>query len=186
MEKITASLIIEILGKPAEHVKESIEMLVTKLDAEKGVSVIEKKFHEPKPVEGSKELFTTFADLTAEFDTLEAYLNVIFGYMPSHLEVISPENLRMANYDLTDFANKLVQRLHFYDSIAKKMLADQDFLIKKMQEEAPELVKKIVDELKQNKMNKQKGSPVQKEKEEESAPESKDSKKKSKKSKKKN
>ena len=63
MSKLHVSLIIEILGRPAEHVKESLNMLVVKLGSEKGVKIIDKKYHEPAPVENSKDLFTTFAEV---------------------------------------------------------------------------------------------------------------------------
>jgi len=50
-KKITAAFIIEILGRPAEHIKQTITELIEKLCKEKGINVIEKTIHEPKKIE---------------------------------------------------------------------------------------------------------------------------------------
>ncbi|MEM4271532.1 MAG: hypothetical protein QXD13_00335 [Candidatus Pacearchaeota archaeon] len=142
MEKMRANLIIEIMGKPKEHVAESLKLLVDKLGSEKGVKITEKTLHEPVEVKDSKELFTTFAEISAEFDSFEKYLGIIFAYMPSNVEIISPESLQIKNSELTDVGNKLLARLHDYDAIAKKIIAEKNFLLAKLYEVAPHLFKK--------------------------------------------
>src|SRR3989344_2284176 len=114
MEKIKAMMILEILGKPSSHVKESLESLVSKLGAEKGVKILNKVINEPLVVEGSKELFTSFAEIEIEFDTIDMYIAVVFAYMPSNVEIISPEKMQVTNTYLNEVGNKIVQRLHNY------------------------------------------------------------------------
>ena len=141
MEKIQASLVLEILGRPKEHVKESLNTLVIKMGSEKGIKVITKTYHDPVPVEGSKDLFTAFAEITVEFDSLANYLGAIFAYMPSHIEVIKPENLSFHKSELNELANALTQRLHNYDAITKQSVAERDMVMKKLYEIAPHLFK---------------------------------------------
>lgn len=132
MDSLTVRFIVEILGKPAEHVKETMRSLITKLGEEKGVSLVHHTIHEPRPVEGSKELFTTFAELEARFDSIHAFLGIIFAYMPSNIEVISPSSLKMTNEEITTLGNLLIGRLHLYESVTKKLVGDRDILINKL------------------------------------------------------
>ncbi|MFH1290901.1 MAG: hypothetical protein ABIH92_05875 [Nanoarchaeota archaeon] len=141
MGKIHASLIIEILGRPVEHVKEALNTLVVKLSSEKGVKVINKTYHDPTQVEDTKDLFTAFAEVDVELDSLENYFGILFAYMPSHIEITHPEKITLTNANLADIANVLVQRLHNYDAITKKMIAERNILLKKLKEIAPHLFK---------------------------------------------
>jgi len=141
MEKITASLMIEVMGKPAQHVTDALQSLVTRIGSDKGVKVINKIYHEPKPVEGSKTLFTAFTEIEVEFDTLANYFMVLFVYMPSHVEIIRPERLDLINADVNELSNALVQRLHAYDAVTKNAVMEKDLLMKKLKEVAPHLFK---------------------------------------------
>lgn len=143
MSKIQTSMVIEILGRPPEHVTEAINGIVEKIGTEKGVKLLEKTCHEPIPVEGSKDLFTTFADIMVELDSLDDYFKVMFTYMPSHIELISPEKITLINSDLNMLGNKLMQRLHEYDAITKKVILEHDIALKKLQEVAPHLVSEV-------------------------------------------
>ena len=142
MAKLQAQIILEILGRPKEHVVQALESLVTKLASEKGVTVTEKTLHEPKHLEGKQELYTSFADLMLELDSIENYFGILFAYMPSNIELIHPEKITLQNDELSVMANQILRRLHEYDAIAKKMIADKDILLRKLAEVAPELFKK--------------------------------------------
>src|SRR3989344_5482174 len=122
MEKIQAVMILEILGKPADHVKNSLTELVGKLGEEQGIKVLNKEIHEPLPVKDSADLFTTFAEVEVEFETIEKYLAVLFAYMPSNVEIIHPEKFQLTSAYLNELGNKVIQRMHNYDAITKKIL----------------------------------------------------------------
>jgi len=139
MEKIQVFLVLEILGRPKEHVKEALNTLVIRMGTEKGVKILSKTYHDPVPVEGSKELFTAFAEVGLELDSLSNYLGIVFAYMPSNIEVVKPEQLVLTKSDLNQLANTLTQRLHNYDAVTKQALAERDAVIKKLYEYAPHL-----------------------------------------------
>jgi|SRR3989344_927709 len=143
MEKIQAIMILEILGKPADYVSGSLNELVNRLGKEKGVKILNKQFHEPLSVKESKELFTTFAELEIEFETIEMYLAVLFAYMPAHVEVVSPENLALPAAYFNDLGNKIIQRMHNYDAITKKTLYENQILLDKLRQFAPAVFKQL-------------------------------------------
>lgn len=142
MEKINATLMIEILGKPEDNVKEAIRTMITRLGAEKGVTLINKTYHDPKKIEDS-DLFTTFAEADVEFESLANYFGTIFAYMPSHIEVTSPDKITISNGDLNELGGALAQRLHNYEVVTKKSVGDRDFLLEKLKEVAPDVFKKL-------------------------------------------
>ena len=137
MSKMQVNMVIEIMGRPIEHVAESLKQLVEKMANEKGVTVLERIYHDPIKVEKSEDLFTTFAEITAEFDSLNNYFGIIFAYLPSHIEIINPEKINMSNYDLTELGNRILHRLHEYDAITKKILMDLQIANKKISDLEP-------------------------------------------------
>jgi hypothetical protein len=136
-------LILEILGKPADYVKESLDELVKKLSEEKGVKILNRRINEPLPVKDSKELFTTFTELEVEFETVDMYLAVLFAYMPSHVEVVSPEQLTMPAAYFNELGNKIVQRMHNYDAITKKLLHENHVILEHLRKFAPGIFQKL-------------------------------------------
>jgi len=143
MTKIQASMILEILGRPPEHIKESLNTVVVKIGSEKGVNIINKTYHEPKKVEDSKDLYTAFAEVDVELDSLANYFGILFAYLPAHMEITHPEKLTLQNSDLNELGNALIQRLHGYDAVVKKVLAERQMIEEKLKEIAPQLFKKI-------------------------------------------
>ena len=142
MDKIKADLVFEILGRPAEHIKTALSGVIDKLGTEKGVKVNNKKIHEPTEVRESKDLYTTFAEVSIEFDAIENLFGIIFAYMPAHVEIISPANFEITNLNLNELSNTILMRLHNYDAITKKLIYEKDFLVNKLREVAPQLFKK--------------------------------------------
>lgn len=132
MSAIKAKLIVEIMGRPPEHIKEALNTLIVRMGAEKGVSLIDKKYHEPKPIEESKDLFIAFADVEAEFETLESFFSTIMGYMPSHAEIYEPEKFKLDANNLNELGNFILSKLHRYDEIAKRALTERNILFEQL------------------------------------------------------
>jgi hypothetical protein len=134
-EKIKAVLIFEMLGRPAEHLKVTLEQFIDKLSDEAGVEVSNKKIHEPKKLEeAEQELFTTFAEAEINFKDIESLLKVVFIYMPSHIEIMSPKTFQMRNFELGTLMGELARKLHQYDGVAKKLVVERNILLKQLQE----------------------------------------------------
>jgi len=134
MAKIQARIILEILGRPKEHVLSALNSLIERLGRENGVLILEKTVHEPVELKDSKDLYTTFSELTLQIDSIIQYFGVLFAYMPANIEVIYPENITLNNADFNDLSMRLAQRLHDYDAIAKSMIMEKTILENKLKE----------------------------------------------------
>ncbi len=164
MDKIKANIILEILGRPVSNVIEALNTLIKKLSEEKGVKITEKKVHPPVEVKDAKDLYTTFAEISLDLDSLGNYFGVLFGYMPSHIELVYPERITLRNDDVNHLANLIAQRLHNYDAVAKKMIFERDILAQKLKEVAPELFKQMTEEPKKPEVKVKKGKKKKKSK----------------------
>lgn len=134
-EEITAIIVIEVLGRPAEHVAGAINGLVEKFSAEKEVDIISKKIHESRPAEvPDAKLFVSFAELELKLPGLARLLEVCFAYMPSSVEIVKPAELRTKLNDVNAILNFLLARLHQYDAIAKRLSIENMIMKKKLSE----------------------------------------------------
>lgn len=121
MEKVRANLIIEILGRPAEHIVSSLNLLIDQMSKEQGVSVSGRRVNEPKKIKENDTLFTTFAEVEVEARDVYKIIELIFIYMPSSIEIFDPSEIRLKIDDANMIVNSLAARLHKYDAVAKRL-----------------------------------------------------------------
>lgn len=133
-QKITAILIIEVMGRPKEHLVEALEGIIKNIDAEKGVSVIEKKIAEPKEIEKKKDLFVTHTEIEVEVEDVLLLSTLTFKYMPAHITVVEPENIKLPNHGYSDILSEITRRLHKYDEVARVIQMEKGILEKKVKE----------------------------------------------------
>lgn len=131
-EKIQARLILEILGRPASNVTEALNTILDRMSKEKGVRILEKKVHDPVAVKDVQDLFTSFAEVMVECETLFGFLGMIFTYMPSNVEVVRPDHIQLRNEELAMMSNQILTRLHNYDAIARRLIVDNSLLKQKL------------------------------------------------------
>ncbi len=118
-----------------------MEEVVNSIGSSPGVELIEKKIHEPKEMD---KLFTTFAEVEVAIKDLKILSDIIFAYMPSHIEILAPSELKMPLNDANQFVNLLAAKLHGYDALAKRVKMENSILKKKLVElgELPQEVEK--------------------------------------------
>ncbi|MFA5856200.1 MAG: hypothetical protein WC867_02510 [Candidatus Pacearchaeota archaeon] len=134
-EKITAILVFEILGKPADHLVKALNDYVDSLASVKGIKIEKKRIFEPKAIEEEgSDLFTTFAEVEIIFDDLNLLFSLVHNRLPSSIEIIKPENLNIKNFELNDILSDLTIKLHKYDEVAKTIVLEKNTLIQKIQE----------------------------------------------------
>jgi hypothetical protein len=126
MEEIQARLVIEMMGRPAEHLTATLNALIERMGNEKGVKITHKKLYDAAPIKDSKDLFSAFFELEVTFDSLNALLGIMFAYMPSNVEIMAPQKLSFSREDISALANNLVARLHGYDGVAKNLISQRD------------------------------------------------------------
>jgi hypothetical protein len=126
--KIISILMVEVLGRPKEHLIETLKEIFKKMGEEKGVEVKDFDIKEPTLVKDQKDLFTTFGEVEVTTNNFSALSILMFKYMPSHIEIVEPENLKISNNSLADVMSEITRRLHGYDEMARVMQAKEKMM----------------------------------------------------------
>ncbi len=135
-KKIKAFFIFEILGRPAEYIKEALGKIIDEFERLPGIKVLKKTIYDAKPVEKTKakDLFTSFAEAEIGADKIEEILLIIFNSLPSHVEILEPAEYRLKNFELSTLLTEITKKLHQYDEIAKTSILEKNALLNKLKE----------------------------------------------------
>lgn len=127
-QKVKVKIVIELLGSPKEHVEETMKMVIDKLKHEEGVALLKEITYKAEQNDQIKPMWSTFSDLTIEVDSVKKLMDVCFDYMPSSIEIISPENFDVKSADYAYLLNELLGQLHEFSFLAKQLAAENMFL----------------------------------------------------------
>lgn len=136
-KKIRVALVLEMIGRPAEYLTESMNKILEQMKEEKGVEIISKEIKEPTELKDNKEFFSTFAEVEVEVEEIAYLAILIFKYMPAHIEVIEPELVALTNNGWNDILNEIARRLHGYDEVARVLHYQNAELQRKLKELMP-------------------------------------------------
>ncbi len=122
MEKIKINTIIEIAGKPEEHVKETINKLMNILRKNDKLKIIKEEIAPTKKTEVASpnnpdkklEIYSSFAELEIDLPNFDELMQFIFAFMPSSIEILEPEKLKIDQKDIENSMNDLLGRLHHH------------------------------------------------------------------------
>ena len=131
---IKAIFILEMIGRPKEHLTDSMNKIIEQMEEEKNVEIISKNIKEPVEMKDNKEFFTTFCEIEVEVKEIANLAILLFKYMPAHVEIVEPELIALTNNGWTDILSELTRRLHGYEEIAR-VLQHQNMQMKKKLEE---------------------------------------------------
>jgi ketopantoate reductase len=106
--KILVRTIIEIVGKPKEHVDKSLKVVVEKIKEQKGLEVVDEKAFSAEPHE---KLFSAFVELGILFKNIDSLIGFCFDYMPSSIEIMDPEKIHFNSNEFAAVLNDMVGRL---------------------------------------------------------------------------
>ncbi len=113
---ITVRSIIELLGKPKEHVSSTLKLIVNGIENKDNIIVVKKEFFEPEEHDG---LFSAFTELEMKFKDLESVVAFCFENLPTSVEILEPAVLRTEARTLTNFFTDLLTKLHKLDEELK-------------------------------------------------------------------
>ena len=122
---IRCKIIIEILGKPREHVEETLRKYIDKIKNDSDLIILNSNFSEA--VEKEK-LWATFSDLDMIIKGIPKLIAFCFDYMPSSIEITKPDEFIMKKSTVENLVNDLQARLHEVDMIIKKQKNENEFL----------------------------------------------------------
>lgn len=122
---IRCSIIIEVLGKPREHVERAIKDYVEKIKMDSDLIVMKADFADASEKES---LWATFVELDMVVKGIPKLISFCFDYMPSSVEISKPEEFIMKKSTIEDMLNDLQARLHQVDMVVKKQKNENEFL----------------------------------------------------------
>lgn len=146
-QKISALMILEVIGKPKEFLVETLENLARQMNEEPGVLLKRKDIREPRKMEEPaavadnsggkfkvepKDFYISFAEIEVELDSIFNLVSLMFKYMPANVEIFSPEVLALTNNGWNDILNELTRRLHSYDEVARVLQVEKAVLENKL------------------------------------------------------
>ena len=123
-DKIVCRAVIEVLGKPKEHVEKAMQEYIGNLKKDERFKIIREDIAELKKQEN--DLWATFTELEMEVKEIKDVVSFCFEYMPSLIEIIEPDKLTLTDKDFSDFFNDLQARLHQVDMIAKQVKLESE------------------------------------------------------------
>jgi len=126
-KKILFRAVVEVLGKPKEHVDSTLKGYIQKLKENSRYEVAKEEIAELKQHEES-ELWMAFAELEIKASGVADIIDFCFDYMPSMIEVIEPEELRLDSLTVSSFLNDMQAKLHGVDMIAKQMKMENQLI----------------------------------------------------------
>ncbi|MAG60966.1 hypothetical protein CL619_04220 [archaeon] len=125
MATILFRAVIEVLGKPKEHVEKMLDSILTKLQEDKRFQLKASEKHDCIPQEKT-DLFATFMEVEVSTENVENMIGFCFDFMPSSIEINQPSELQLSCADFSQFLNDLQAKLHQVDMLAKKMKMERD------------------------------------------------------------
>lgn len=122
---IRCRTIVEILGKPKEHVEEALKGYVGGIRKDRDLVVLGEDYAEAT---AQGNMWAKFVELDLVVKGLPKLIGFCFEYMPSSIEIIKPDDFRLLNSEMAGFLNDLQGRLHNVDMLTKQLKFQNDFL----------------------------------------------------------
>lgn len=144
-EKIKTRFILEVIGKPKEHLKETLQGMINNISNEEKVEVAESDIKEPVQAKEQATFYSSFAEVEIETEDMNKILMLVFKYMPANIEVIEPEKINFTNNEWNDFFNILTKRLHAYDEVSKVLQSQNKKMTDRLEQLEPGKWKKQKD-----------------------------------------
>ncbi len=126
--KVKVRAIIELAGRPKEHVENSMKLLIDKLKTQEDLKVEEAEIFDAKKLVEEGSMYTIFAEIVLDAQDLIALSRFCFDYTPSSIEILEPEQLKVDAAIANNFLNDLLGRLHETDMVLKNVRAEHKAL----------------------------------------------------------
>lgn len=125
---ITVRIIIEIMGKPKEHVVGTLEKMHEKLGEDDRFTVRSSDLATVREVEDQEGYFSVYGEFELSVKNASSLIELCFEYMPSNIEVLEPTQINFSYEDLSHLLSTVQSRLHQVDMVAKQVHSENKFL----------------------------------------------------------
>lgn len=131
-------VIIEMLGKPKEHLEKTFSEFVGGLHRDQKLDI--KKIDIADSQEVEECMYSVFAEVELWFADISKIGAFCLDYMPSSIEIIEPEELVFDAHELSNYFNDFQAKLHQLDMLAKNLQAQN----KKLMDNSLTLIRNVV------------------------------------------
>ena len=128
---IYAHAVVEVMGKPKDHVEKTVDLMLNNLKERKGIELTNIERNEAEQLDDSP-MYTAFFEIDAEFRNFEELYGFIIDHMPTSIEINDPEEFRLDLAALNNMIAEFLGRLHGFDKVIKEKIAENVVLHKKM------------------------------------------------------
>lgn len=145
-QRINAVIILEVIGRPKEYLKEALQNLIKQVSAMPGISVKRHDIKEPVKMEAKQKIasssqeglemeehdfYKSHAEVEIEADNMFNLMVLIFDYPPAHVEIFSPENISLDNVKWNELLNELLRKIHALDEVTRVMQVEKAIIEEK-------------------------------------------------------
>lgn len=117
-KKILFRTVVEMLGRPKDHLQEMLKGMVEVIKANEAFEVV--NFHIEEPVE-QETMFSSFVELEIKVTNADDIAWFCFDFLPASVEVIEPEEIVFTSQGMSSFMNELTTRMHIIDKELKNL-----------------------------------------------------------------
>lgn len=129
MPNVKAKIILEVAGNPKDHVEKTLNKVVEQIPQEEGCNLDSKEIF---PVEEKDDLYSGFAETQVSFEGLDKLYSFCFKYLPSSVDVLEPEEMKIQIGEFNQGINDLLSVLHDQDKFLKNSNAQNKVLQKNL------------------------------------------------------
>lgn len=126
-KEIKVRVIIEVVGMPIEHVRETLNTLIEKIKEDKDLFLEKQEIFEPIELPDLK-MFSAFVEADIKFTNIEKLIGFCFDFTPSSVEVLEPLSFIFDARFLNAMLNDMVTKLHRYTMLIRNLDAEYALL----------------------------------------------------------
>jgi hypothetical protein len=124
--------IIEVLGKPKEHVEQALKNVVASLKESNVFNAHDTQISDVINAKDTETMFTGFVESEVDFKVYDDIFGFVIDFMPSSLEIYEPEDLKLDHASFNNMLNDIIARIHEYDKIVRDKIAETVMLERKL------------------------------------------------------
>lgn len=110
--EIQCIITLQVVGKPKEHVEDSMEKYLDLVDKEKAITVINIEEGDAEELEEEDGFFSAFAEIEMLVPGVDALTQIAFNLSPANIEILEPQEFEFAGRHLQLWLNDLLTRIH--------------------------------------------------------------------------
>ena len=125
---LRANIIFEIIGKPKEHIEQTMKAYIENIKQETELKIINE---EQEPAEEMEDgLFGVIAEVEMLIPNIEKLNWLCINFTPASIEILEPNKMTVKAKEIMDWTNDLLSRLHEIGIVQKNLQGQHDVLVK--------------------------------------------------------